>query len=292
MSAQKMTPILPPGQAEEKPLFVIMTIMAFLAALTLIIVLMGVRQSQSWENDLRSSATLQLVGADAAIKGQNAVDILKQDPAISSAKALSPSENRKLLNPWIGELDLPEDIQIPVLIEINADMDRLDLEALHMKLSEAGITEKIDTHTIWSQNLITTWERLRLALLLLLLLILGATFATASFATQSVIRSRQNIIKVLGQVGATEEFISRLFVKRFMSTGFKASMTGIVTALIFVSVFMLWQNLGTNSDGLKLRVDLIDLAWLIGLAGVLGIISAISAGRAARQSIRKGRIIL
>jgi len=71
------TPILPRGHGEERPLFVIMAIMSFLAALSLILVLMGLRQSASWQNDLISAATVQIVGENIAADTNKAADILK-----------------------------------------------------------------------------------------------------------------------------------------------------------------------------------------------------------------------
>ena len=292
MSGAKPTPILPPGQAEERPLFVIMVIMAFLAALTLIASLMGMRQSQSWQNDLKSSATVQIISdtpqnLETQISG--ALEILTTTPGVLSARRVSEAENRQLLNPWIGELGLPEDIILPALIRLNIDDKKLDAEALTQSLSAKGINASYDNHKQWSKNLSTTWQRLRLALMGLLILMIASTVAISSFATQSVLRARQNIINVLGQVGASDRFISRLFVQRFLSLGFKAAITGTVLALIFIAIFMLWQNLGTDSSGFKLDVKFSDMVWLILLAIVMGLISALSAGRSTLKTIKDQR---
>ena len=292
MSASKPTPILPPGQAEERPLFVIMVIMAFLAALTLIASLMGMRQSQSWQNDLKSSATIQIIAdtpQNLETQISDAMNIIESTPGINSARRVSDTENRSLLNPWIGELGLPEDIILPALIRLNIDDDKIDPDALTQALTSSGISASYDNHSQWSKNLSPTWQRLRLALMGLLALMIASTIAISSFATQSVLRARQNIINVLGQVGATDKFISRLFVRRFLSLGFKAAITGTVLAGVFVAIFMLWQNLGTDSSGLKLDVKFSDMVWLILLAIVMGLISAFSAGRSTMQTIRSQR---
>jgi len=292
VSQLKPTPILPRGAASERPLLVIMIVMSFLASLILIVSLMGLRQSMSWQNDLDSTATLQVLSDNLDTQDQQArraADILRNTAGVKTAERLSKSENRKLLNPWIGELSLPEDIALPSLIRIEADYDALDTVELNQKLSAAGIDAKLDNHQQWSQNLATTWRRLRFALLSLLTMVLIATICISSFATQSVLRSRQNIINVLGQVGATDSFISRLFFKRFLSLGFKAAITGMVLSVLFVSIFMVWQNLGTDETGLKLAIEFFDIVWLIALAILLGAISAITAHISARKSIRSQR---
>ncbi len=292
MSQLKPSPILPRGAASERPLLIIMIVMSFLASLILIVSLMGIRQSLSWQNDLKSTATLQILAENFDMQHQQALratEILKTTPGIKSVERLTAAENRQLLSPWIGELTLPDDITIPTLIRIETDYDVLDIPGLNANLASSGIEGTLDNHQQWSRNLSTTWRRLRIALLSLLGLVVGATIGISSFATQSVLRSRQNIINVLGQVGATDSFISRLFFKRFLSLGFKAAVTGMVLAVLFVALFMVWQNLGTDENGLKIKLEFFDILWLIGLAVIMGAISAITAHYSARSSIRSQR---
>jgi len=284
VSNNKPTPILPPGQQEERPLFIIMTTMAFLAALTLLIVLMGLRQSTAWQDDLSSTATVQILSSGST---EQAINVLENHPGVRSAEAMSPSENRELLGPWIGDLELPDDLQIPSLIKLDIDESTFDGAAVKSALATQNIEASIDDHGQWRDNLSSTWSRMRTALISLLAIILGATIAISSFATQSVLLSRQNIINVLGQVGATDEFIAKLFVKRFLSLGFKAAITGTVLAVLFAAIFSMFQNLGTNEQGWKVTLQLSDFFWLVLLALVIGFISALTAGYAARRGIQR-----
>ncbi len=290
MNTPKPTPILPPGQPEERPLFVIMTIMAFLAALTLMATLLGMRQSQSWQNDLKSAATLQIFtksGDTNESELNKAIQLLEATSGITSIDVVSDQESRALIRPWIGNLDLPTDIDMPSLIRLNIDRGKFDASALAGTLQAEGLITELDDHAQWSQNLSHTWGRVRLALLSLLTLMIVSTIAIASFATQSVLRSRKNIINVLGQVGASDHYIARLFVNRFMSLGFKAAITGVVLAIIFAVIFLLWQNAGTDNTGLKLSLKVSDIIWLLLLAIILGGISALTAGRNTLSTIRK-----
>ncbi len=288
----KPTPILPPGQSEERPLFVIIVIMSFLASVTMIVSTMGLRQSSAWQEDLRSSATVQITAADPVEKDAQitkALDILKTTPGILSAEKLTDAQNRELLTPWIGSLDLPDDITVPALIRIKTDKSRLNPEALATGFAKAGISAEFDDHSRRAKNLAGTWRRLQFALGFMLLLMIGATVAISGFATHSVLNARQNIISVLGQVGATDKFVGNLFVKRFLSLGFKASMTGMVLALLAAALFTIWQNAATDADGLKISLQLSDILRLIGLSVVLGTVCAFTAGYSARKSVRTHR---
>lgn len=287
MNRDQPTPILPKGQEEERPLFVIMSIMAFLAALSLMIVLMGLRQSSAWQHDLRSAATVQILGENQVNDTNKAADLLRAQPGITAVDIMSEREGRALLNPWIGELQLPQDIIVPSLIRLTIDDQVFDPLSVETALLAAEIPASVDNHRQWSENLRSTWNRIRLALLCLLAIILAATTAISTFATGSVLQIRQNIIQVLGQVGATDSYIGGLFVRRFLSLGMKAAVTGIILALLFVAAFMLWQNAGTDENGLKVSIEISDILWLIGLAFVMGAISALTAGAAARRSIQR-----
>ena len=242
MNPEKMTPILPKGRREERPLFVIMAIMSFLATLTLLLVLMGLRQSASWQNDLQSAVTVQVISQDPAFSIEPVIDILDDHPGIRSASALDSEANRALLAPWIGTADLPEDLILPSLIRVDIDREQFDAMTLQAELDGAGFETIVDDHQQWSRNLSSTWSRVRLALLSLLVIIFFATIAISSFATQSVLQARQNIINVLAQVGARDSFIARLFLTRFLSVGFKAAISGRVLALAFMALFMIFQN--------------------------------------------------
>ncbi len=286
MSDKHPTPILPRGRGEDRPLVAILGIMSFLASLSLLIVLLGVRQSSSWQNDLQSAATVQITGEDQILRSDEALSILKTQPGVTDMSVLSESENRELLNPWIGEVELPDDISVPTLIRLSIDRNSFDAEKTENALSQAGIKATVDNHRQWSENLSSTWNRIRFALFLLLAIILSATIGITTFATRSVILIRQNIIQVLGQVGATDSFIGGLFVKRFLTLGLKSAIVGILATLIFFGIFMVWQNSGTDEDGLKISLELGDFLWLTVLAFVMSAICALTAGAAARKSIQ------
>lgn len=286
MSKAHSTPILPRRQGEDRALISIMAIMSFLATLSLLLVLMGVRQSHSWQKDLLSAATVQVTGENQILKANEALTLLRSQPGVDDASVLTETENRALLNPWIGEVELPDDITVPTLIRLTIDPKDFKAKPTETALLRAGITATIDNHRQWSKNLSSTWNRIRIALFTLLGVILAATIGITAFATRSVMQIRQNIIQVLGQVGATDSFIGGLFVKRFLMLGLKSAIIGIIAALAFIGGFMLWQNTGTDENGLKISLEFTDFLWLTVFAFVMGAICALTAGAAARKSIQ------
>ncbi len=291
MSQANPTPILPPRQTEERPLFVIMAIMAFLSGLTLILVLLGFRISSHWQNDLSRSITVQVYvdpDADPEQEIQKALEAIRSIDQLRAVWPMDKTRNQALLQPWLGDVELPEDLPVPQLIVIEQhDNVRLDINSIKDRLKAVNIEADIDDHSRWSKQIARSWVRVQLALTCLLALMIGSTIAIASYATQSVIRARQNIILVLEQVGASRRFVSGLFIKRFMALGIKASVTGIVLAIAFSLFFLLWHNTDASENSFKIELRISDLAFLGLLCLVMGLISSFTAGYMSQKIIQR-----
>ena len=84
-------------------------VMAFLAVIAIALSLSASRVADRWAEDLAQSSTLRLPAdpaqADALLL--SALEVLQTTPGVASVRALSPDEQRALLEPWFGP-DLPE----------------------------------------------------------------------------------------------------------------------------------------------------------------------------------------
>lgn len=287
------TPLLPRRAREERPLFIILTAMAFLAGLTLLIFMTGLRASQSWQNDLARTMTVQILhngdqnASDLSTQARNIVTDIMPDSRVS---VMSPEESRALLSPWIGELDLPEDIPLPVVIKIKRSSDQpANVEALQNALMAAGLRADIDDHTRWGQNIRRTWRAVQIGMGAIIFIVLSASAAVAAYATRSVLRVRQTIIDVLAHVGAQDRYIAGLFIHRFLGLGLAAAITGGVAALLslilFASVTKSYAVDILPVTGLRLP-DILALAALI---LTLGLISAGTAGWTTISKLRRDR---
>ncbi|MGY9046909.1 MAG: cell division protein FtsX, partial [Rhodobacterales bacterium] len=94
--------------------------MAFLAVFALALSLAAGRVAHSWGDALARSSTLRIAAAPEEMASQTAtaLRVLQTTPGIAAAQALSPEEQRALLEPWFGP-DLPLDtLPVPQLIDI------------------------------------------------------------------------------------------------------------------------------------------------------------------------------
>lgn len=287
------TPLLPTGEAIERPLMVIMATMAFLASLTLMLTLMGFRTSHVWQTDLERTATVQIYTAD----GQTRDEVISQARIIvaqrlpgSEVKPLSQDEAQSLLRPWLGNLELPDDLPLPIMLRLTTSGENaLDAAGLQTAFEEAGLETDVDDHARWGESLLRTWRAVQIGMLTIIIIVISASMAVATFAAQSVLRARQNIIDVLKQVGASDRFIVRLFWTRFLGFGLKGAFIGALAALLFLFAFTALK--GSLASGFlpALSLQISDLLWLGALTVVMGIITGLTAGLAARTGLRRDR---
>lgn len=287
------TPILPRGDTTEQPLLVILATMAFLAGVTLMVTLMGFRTSASWKADLTQTATVQIYANAEDDRGELIAEsraIIAQVWRGSEISPLTDDESRELLQPWLGDLDLPDDLPVPILLRVKLSGESaVDIALLKVRLTEAGIDADIDDHTRWRDSMSRTWRALQLCMGIIMIMVLIASMAIASFAAQSVLRSRHVIIDVLSQVGATDRYISRLFWVRFLVYGLRGALAGAVGALLFLFLFSTLR--GSLSAGFlpALNLQISDIFWLVIMVIIMGIITALTAARTVRTQLRKAR---
>jgi len=110
-------PLLPVNQGSDRPLRLVLTIMAFLAALALLTSRMSTRSYQIWQADLSSFATVQIMPNDNKARERTANEALELLSGFNISR-LSDDKARALLNPWIGEAPLPDDISLPIIFQV------------------------------------------------------------------------------------------------------------------------------------------------------------------------------
>ncbi len=285
--AAKAEPILPAEVRADRPLFIVLAILVFLACLSAIAANAGFRAAGGWNSDLSRSATVQIMsgGEDA----QSAViDLALPVDGIEGASAVSREAAEQLLRPWLGTVSIPQDLPLPLLVDLELTGDRpRALSTLNDAITEAGLDAKIDDHQRWSREIRRAASAVQLVGTLGLILLIAATGAAAGFATQSGMAARHAIIDVLRQVGAGPSYIARLFVIRFGKLGALAGLAGAGLAFIVSALFWLMSGRGSNALMPSFTLDGTDFLILL-LAPILtAVICAAAAGMTAKLHIQR-----
>lgn len=270
--------LLPRKLRNARALWVVLIIMALLAGCALLFARGSMRLSGDWQSQLSNTLTVQIML-------ENAEDWTEQTNLARSALAtalpgvdidvLPQDEARELLQPWLGNATLPDNLAVPGLISLTGE--NMSLAHVQSTLDSAGLSTNIDDNSRYASQLRGTAKRLVGIGLGTLTLILIAGLSVNIFATRAAMTAQKEIIRVLVQVGASDKFIARLFIGQAFRRGALGAAIGLSLAVLLwltLSITSDWGGLGWTAipPGLK------DIFWLVGLGIIFALICAAAAG--------------
>lgn len=266
-------PIVPEKSVAGRTLLLLITIMAFLSAVTLGGVVLVQKSAIAWSADVGRELTIQLRPVEGEVMESNlrtAVSLAQSTPGVSGARALTLEESQALLEPWLGAgLDLSA-IAIPRLVVVQlADPVDADIEQLQLNL-HAVQGASLDTHAAWRQQLNTMAGTMVLSGLLVLGLIGVATVLAIIFATRGAMASNREIVDVLHFIGASNRFIAGEFQGRFLSIGLQGGLLGTLLAILFFALIGVAAGNVLPSEATA-QVGVLFGQFLLGWDGIMGI---------------------
>lgn len=283
-------PLLPSRPEQGRALLVVLLVMAFLAALSLLFARGADRLSDRWTAQLSQSSTVQILISSEDVRDAQMTstrDILRSAVPQAQLTLLSRAEAGALISPWLGGGTLPPDLPIPGVIRVDSPV-KLPIETLERQFTEAGLKTVIDDHSRFSGQLKQTVGRLVMLGIGLVALIGLAATAVSMFATRAGLAAQRDIIHVLVQAGATDGFIAILFVGQAARRGLVGAGLGAVLALI-VWIFVSFGP-GQGSVGWRGFTDgVTDGVALIVLCGAFGLICALAAGWSSLRQLADER---
>ena len=272
--------VVPPSGAPALLTSFTAAAMTFLAVFALALSLASGRLASRWADALDRTATIRISAPpdQMALQTKAALDILQTTPGIASARAETPDEQRKLLEPWFGP-DLPlTDLPLPQLIEVVEASPSYDAEGLKQRLSAEVPGAVLDDHTRWRRPMAQAASTLRLLGYLSIALIGAAMAAMITLAANAALAANSQVIKVLRLVGAKDSYIARAFVRRFTLRAVVGSLVGAVLGTISVALLPAQDEAGGFLTGLGFT----GFGWLLPLT--LPLLAAIVAFVATRMA--------
>ena len=238
--------------------------MGFLAVFALALSLATDRLAARWGEELAQTATLRLPALDGeqAAQTATALNILRQTPGVAEARALTPDENRALLEPWLGP-DIPvESLPVPQLVALTlTDDGSFDAAGLIARLEAELPGAVLDDHTRWREPLVQAAGRLRAMGVVAMLLIAASTAAMITLAAQAALAANAQVIRVLRLVGARDIYIARAFVRRFTLRAAWGAAAGTLAGLLAVMLLPSAETAGGFLTGLGFQ----GWGWLLPL---------------------------
>jgi cell division transport system permease protein len=276
--------LMPPDSAGGATLNTIVSVMSFLACLTLGAVLTVSHLASEWTRGLSGAMTVQMLPvADMTPEDQSAaaLKIVQEWPGVDSARALTKSQSAKLLEPWLGQGNVLEDLPVPQLIELQIAAGKtMDTAGLRAALASVPGAE-LDDHQRWNEELSAFARSSAGTGWVILLLIAIATLSIVAFATQAGLEAHRDIVEIVHMIGARDAFIAREFEQHFFWLGLRGGLAGLGLAVLAM-IFAGWAWDGAAGPGSALYVPQILSAplryvWLLGVPIVIAAIALYTA---------------
>lgn len=194
-----------------------------------------------WERDLVGTITVEIAAAPGDAqkssketwrRSETAIALLKETPGILSAQTLDRERVAALLEPWLGGSDLLAELPLPMLIDVAVDPQNMpDLTALSARIATAVPGVSIDDHRLWFSKLTGLSRRIEWLALSTALLIAAVTSTMVVFATHTGMAIHRETVRLLHQIGATDDYIAREFARHAALLGLKGGLMGLVPTI-------------------------------------------------------------
>lgn len=278
-------PLLPKRPETERPLFVVLVIMAFLATLALLAGRQGLRLGAQWQNELYGTASLQVFDVapeNRAIITQRVIDRLADYNPSVTANALSQADMSERLEPWLGGAASADELPLPLFFSLTS---RTEIGATQIEywLAPLELNLRADDHSQWRGEFETIGRALYRTAFMILALVFTASAVIVGFATQSVMSAFAPTLNVIYRSGARRSFVAKLLVTRFFKLGLRSAIIGVVGALIMA---VIWNTLVLppgESLVRRLSLGLSDLLLTLVLIIAFTLCCTLVSGLMARQ---------
>ncbi|NRA89055.1 MAG: hypothetical protein HRU28_17095, partial [Rhizobiales bacterium] len=254
----KLSPIIPRDTIIGKSILFIIIAMCFLAGLAIVSLLLVQSSVDGWTRDIGKQATVQIIpsperNSDDDMK--TALEIIRATKGIAQAEPLTKNETAKLLEPWIGdgiigqdlegnEISILDELPIPAIIAIEfSATESVNLNQLNAALKSAVPGSSVDDHKRWLSHLSSIGNILKISAYAVLFLVAGITVTIIIFATDAALNSNKISIEILFLVGAEESFITKEVRHHFLMMGLKAGVIGALICMAFILLLGLMINI-------------------------------------------------
>lgn len=242
--------ILPEARESGGILPWVIAIMVFLLALVLAGGLALTSASDSWRDGLAQTITVRIDTPQAEERQRQvaaALDYLAAMPEVASARALSETELRALLEPWLGRGSFEADLPVPALVDVTLRPgDGFLAAALDERLRTVAPSAVVDDHQQWLGQINRIARSLQVVAAGIVLLVLVATIFVVTLATRSSLNDHRPTIEILHLIGAEDDLIAQEFQSRFLWHGLKGGVIGTLAGGLMIALLI---RLATDLDG-------------------------------------------
>jgi cell division transport system permease protein len=296
MRQRRESSIVPLDSIAARALLAVISIMTFLAALTVGAVVLVNASADDWQSAVAREVTIQIrptTGRDAEQDVAAAAALAAATPGIRAAEPYSKEQAAALLEPWLGSGLSLEDLPVPRIIVVRLGDPAPDLTAFGKMLSERIPGASLDDHRGWIGRMRTMANSAVGLGLAVLALVLTATMLSIMFATRGAMATNRPIVEVLHFVGARNAFIAGEFQRHFLVLGLKGGIIGGGAAILMFGLAQFvghWFAGTPGEDQVSALFGTFSLG-INGYAAILGQIVLIAVVTAATSRVTVQRTL-
>jgi cell division transport system permease protein len=251
------------GDASARFLPWIIGCMVYLAALAVAAALSADNLAERWHAELAGRFTVELPPSppsdEKEAKLRNITGFLSTIDGVTAVKLVGDSEKAALLQPWLGGIELPDDIALPDLIVVEAGK-AVDLAKVSVDLVAIDPAIRVDDHANWNGDLLAFSNSMKILALIVLSLIALAAVSTVIFVTRTGLAIHRRVIEIVHLVGAQDSYIARQFLFHALRLGLAGGAVG--AALAAATWLGLQRWLSGGGSGLLPSLALSTADWL------------------------------
>jgi cell division transport system permease protein len=252
-SNKKVNGLMPRSQMPLRTLMIAMTVMCYLACLAIGALILITKAVDEWSSDISGQVTVQ-VRPDGKTKMPDKLKtvevILKNTIGVTAVDILPKEAGAKLLEPWLGNADILDQLPVPRLVAVTIDRETdIDFDKLAAQLKTQVKGASLDTHRRWQAELTRMGATLVWLGVAVLVLITGSAIALVIYASRSALDANRQVVEVLHLVGASDPYIARQVQWQFLRAGLFSGLVGTLAGMVTFLVIGL-KSSKAAADGL------------------------------------------
>jgi cell division transport system permease protein len=286
------SPVVPLGRdAASRFLPVVFGLMVYLAGLALaaVLVLSGAVEQISQQGiDALTVEVPPDEAGETEAQVARVIELLGANPDVAAARPVSDGEMSTLLEPWLGETRLPDDLPLPRLVDVTlAPGAEIDASALAASLAAEVPGVRIDDPKAWLDRLGTFGRSLALVAGVIIAFVVVATAVMAVVSTRMAIAVHRDLVELLHLMGARDVFIARQFQFQAFRVGLIGGVAGATLAAI--TLIGLEQAAQRLDAVLFIETSLLPAGYaaIAGLPVLAALLAMLTARAAALGALRR-----
>ena len=271
----------------------IVAVMVYLATLSVAAGMAVNRSVDKWDIGLEGTVTVEIAASNAAAENAGermarALSLLRETAGVRSAIPIPDDEIARLLEPWLGQGDVPLTLPIPQLIDVRLEAGtKLDLDALGTLLANAVPGARLDDHQYWTERLSDFGRSVQITSAFIVALVALAGAGTVVFATRAGLAIHREVIELMHLVGSRDSYIAGQFQAHAMSLSLRGGVVGLALGAATLGVL---RGIAAPIEGSLLpTVNITAVAWavLAALPLLAGLIATITARVTVVRALRE-----